>query len=149
MKRTPLCLSIAIAVLALAAPAAAQESPVDSLALARQYSAWLWAGEADSLLAHSAGDMRTRYAEPPGYAAVTEMLATRAGTETAVEEETWKLRNGDCQYWRTARVTGMEGLFLMRWILDPSGRITGMGLGPAAQAPPVDAETCGPDLAPS
>lgn len=128
--------------LASVAPAGAQAPPVDSLALARQYTQWLYVGRADSLLAHSTDAVREEYAEGPGYARYGETIAERAGVELEVIEETWKLRNGDCQYWRTARFSNMEEPLMVRWVLDPEGRIEGIGLNPAGQAPPVEAETC-------
>lgn len=132
-----------VAVVAGTVPAAAQEAPVDSLALARQYTEWLYAGEADSLYAHTAEASREQMTAER-YAQVSSTIADRAGFEVDAEE-TWKLRNGDCQYWRTATVSNMdEDFLLVRWVLTPEGRIEGLGVGPYSQAPPVDAETCGP-----
>lgn len=122
-------------------PAAAQEAAVDSLALARQYTDWLYAGEADSLFAHTSDEAREQLTADR-YARTTETIAERAGFEFDMEE-TWKLRNGDCQYWRTATFSNLDGPFLLRWVLNAEGKINGLGLGPYAQAPPVDAETCG------
>lgn len=124
--------------------ARAQESPVDSLALARQYTTWLYAGEADSLLAHSTDETRAEMAESGNFTRIGQMIAERAGVELEVSEETWKLRGGACQYWRTAQFSSMEEPILIRWVLDPQGRIAGLGAGPYTQAPPVEAETCGP-----
>lgn len=123
-------------------PATAQDTAVDSLALARQYSDWLYAGEADSLFGHTTDEARAELTAER-YARTSELIAQRAGFEIDMEE-TWKLRNGDCQYWRTATFSAMEEPFLLRWVLDSAGRISGLGLGPYSQAPPVEAETCGP-----
>lgn len=142
MLKTSFLAAAIAGALAVVAPVRAQDAPIDSLARARQYTAWLYAGQADSLLAHSTGETRAQFAEPPGYGRLSETIAQRAGFELAVMEETWKLRNGSCQYWRTARVSGMEEPLLLRWVLDREGRIAGIGLGPLSQAPPVDLETC-------
>ncbi len=61
-----------------------------------------------------------------------------------MSEETWKLRNGDCQYWRTAQFSAVDEPLLIRWVLDRTGRIAGFGAGPYTQAPPVESETCAP-----
>jgi len=124
--------------------AASPEGVVDSLALARQYTQWLYAGEADSLVARSTDGARESFATREGFTRYTRMIAGRAGFETDVIEETWRLRNGACQYWRTAGFTDIGEPMLVRWVLDEEGRIAALGLGPATQAPPVDAETCGP-----
>jgi hypothetical protein len=115
---------------------------VDSLALARQYTQWLYAGEADSLLAHSTEETRAEMAKENSFTRTSQTIAERAGFELEVSEETWKLRNGDCQYWRVAQFSEMEEPLLIRWVLDPQGRIEGLGAGPWTQAPPVEAETC-------
>ena len=121
----------------------AQEAGVDSLALARQYTQWLYAGETDSLLAHSTGETRVDDPEGDDFTRLSKMIADHAGFELEVSDETWKLRNGDCQYWRTAQFSATEEPILIRWVLDPQGRIEGVGAGPWTQAPPVEAETCG------
>lgn len=130
----------------LAAPGVAsaqvEGTSVDSLALARQYTQWLYTGEADSLVAHSTEDAREGFATAEGYTRYSETIAERAGFEAEVVEETWKLRGGACQYWRTARFTDVDESMLVRWVLDDAGRIAGLGLGPALQPPPVEAETC-------
>jgi hypothetical protein len=134
--------TILLALAAALPPAAAraQETPVDSLALARQYTTWLYAGDVDSLVAHSTEEM----AASGDYARVGQLIAERAGVELEVSEETWKMRNGKCQYWRTSQFSAMDEPLLLRWVLDPQGRISGLGAGPYTQAPPVEAETCGP-----
>ena len=124
-----------------AASARAQESPVDSLALARQYTSWLYLGQVDSLVAHTAEDSRGELSQT--YPQLGQLIAQRAGFELEVSEETWKLRNGECQYWRTAQFSVMDEPILIRWVLDREGRITGLGAGPYSQAPPVESETCG------
>ena len=123
--------------------ARAQEAPVDSLALARQYTTWLYAAEVDSLLAHSTDEFREEEAQDPSFARMSGLIAERAGFEVTVVEETWKLRNGKCQYWRTAEFTNAPEPLLIRWVIDAKGRIEGIGGGPLSQAPPVEAETCG------
>lgn len=128
------------ALVALAAPAAAQTpAPVDSLALARQYTQWFYRGEADSLVAHVSEQAKTgEFGRAEFWRRGTDMVAERAGLELEVVEESWKLRNGRWQYWRAARFSGMDEPLLVRWVLDADGRIDGLGLGPLSQAPPTD-----------
>jgi hypothetical protein len=136
------CALLTIALSVSAGAARAQESTVDSLALARQYTMWLYVGEVDSLLAHSTDEFRGDHAQEPSFTIMSRLIAERAGFETEVIEETWKLRNGDCQYWRTAEFSNIDEPLLIRWVLDRAGRIDGVGGGPLSQAPPVEAETC-------
>ncbi len=128
------------------APAAArgQEASVDSLALARQYTTWLYAGQGDSLAAHATSEAAESMGGVAGLSQVADVLAEHAGTELEVYEETWKRRNGACQYWRVAGFSGVDEPVVLRWVLDREGRITGLGIGPESQTPPVESETCAP-----
>jgi hypothetical protein len=65
-------------------------------------------------------------------------IATRAGNEVSVIEEKFITRNGARQYWRTAKMDILEEPFLLRWVISPEGKIAGIGMGPASQAPPID-----------
>jgi hypothetical protein len=135
---------LALFAASLAPGVARAQAPVDSLALARQYTTWLYAGEADSLLAHSTEETRNEEGARDRLLQLSKMISDRAGSELEVSEETWKLRNGDCQYWRTAQFSALEEPILIRWVLDRTGLIAGYGAGPYAQAPPVESETCAP-----
>jgi hypothetical protein len=137
-------LTIGVLFFALAGVARAQEAPVDSLALARKYTLWLYVGEVDSLIAHSSDRTKESEAREGSYARVSGMIAERAGFELSTLDETWKLRNGRCQYWRAARFSKMPDGILVRWVLAPDGRIDGFGAGPLSEPPPVEAETCAP-----
>ncbi len=62
----------------------------------------------------------------------------RAGSETEVIEERFRMRKGRPQYWRTARFTDLDQPLLIRFVIDDAGLIAGVGFGPASQAPPTD-----------
>lgn len=133
--------------LLLVAPLAAahaqdEEAAVDSLALARQYTAWLYDGAADSLIAHSSEAAKESFSTADRWAQYAETILQQGGIEVEVVEETWKLRNGRCQYWRTANFSGMEEALLIRWVLNEEGEIAAVGLGPASQPPMVESEEC-------
>lgn len=109
----------------------------DSLALARQFTVWFYTGQLDSLMAHHPAEardstLRQRLAQR------FEELTLRAGTETAVIEEKFVMRNGRPQYWRTARFSEFPEPLLIRWVINEKGEIAGMGMGPLSQAPPID-----------
>jgi hypothetical protein len=130
------------AVLALSSPALhAQAMPParpDSLTLARQFTVWFYNGDLDSLMAHHAAESRADSAMRASLQRNMDMLSVRAGTETAVLEEKFVMRNRRPQYWRTAKFTNMAEPILLRWVINPQGEIIGMGLGPRSQAPPID-----------
>ena len=110
----------------------------DSLALARRFTAWFYTGQFDSLMAHHPVEARRDSAVRRRLQQDLDDLSARAGTETAVIEEKFVLRNGRPQYWRTARFSDFAEPLLIRWVINGNGEIVGMGLGPLSQAPPID-----------
>jgi hypothetical protein len=116
----------------------AQTMPADSLAHARKLTEWFFTAQHDSVLPYFATD-----GEPMTTAELQdrlEELTARAGLESEVLEEKFVKRNGLTQYWRTGKYTVFEEPVLFRWAFTKEGQIAGMGVGPASQAPPIDAE---------
>lgn len=113
--------------------------PADSMELGRRYTRWLYTGQVDSLVAHHAAEARADTARLTSVlrSALADLTA-RAGTETEVVEERFVTRNGQRQYWRTARFSGYGEPIMVRWVILPTGEIMGLGTNPASQAPPID-----------
>ena len=110
----------------------------DSLAFGRQLTDWFYAGEVDSLVAHSDSGMRATFGRDQWVQATGQWL-TRAGSETSLVEERWVKRNGFRQYWRVMNVSNFpDGAVMLRWALEPGKKIAGVGMNPASQAPAVD-----------
>src|SRR5262245_33265551 len=84
---------------------AGQQPPsaaIDSLALARKWTAWFYEGQLDSLVNAFAPDARA----PDLRASLTrslEQLSIRGGSEVKLIEERFIKRNGNTQYWRIAQ----------------------------------------------
>ncbi len=116
---------------------AQQQLPADSMELGRKFTRWFYTGMADSLLAamDSAGQASMTVADLQQRML---MVATRAGNEVAILEEKFITRNGQRQYWRSATMDVMPEPFLLRWVITHQGKIAGIGMGPASQAPPID-----------
>jgi hypothetical protein len=150
MRRTSIALLLAIA--ALPVSAAAQATPVaapaarpkpkqlppDSLDRARKFTAWLYTNQTDSLFAYMDSASQRELKTPKALEGMVAQLATQAGAEEQLLEERWVTRNGNRQYWRKAKFSGMAEPFLVRWVLVAPGTIGGLGLGLASQAPPID-----------
>jgi hypothetical protein len=134
-----------VAALALPAASSAQTAlPADSLDRARAAAIFVLQGEADSLIARMSPATLAQFGGKEGLVAGLTTLGTRAGDETSVVEERWNMRNGQRQYWRTSKMSLFPADFLIRINLDAEGKISGIGMGPAANAPPV--ESVGPVL---
>lgn len=111
----------------------------DTLALARQYTMWLYAGEADSILAHSDSAIRTHPGVKEEWDRMLFEFAIQAGQELSVVEEKFVKRLGHTQYWRTAKFsTFNQEPLQVRWAVNANWEIIGLGLNPLSQAPPVD-----------
>ena len=138
MRLAPMILAAALVV--AASPLVAQDAPArpDSLALGRKYVGWLYETQVDSLWAHTSAEMRENLGSPDWWRQRADEIALRAGSETEVIEERFRMRNGRPQYWRTARFSDFDQPLLIRFVIDDAGLIAGLGMGPASQAPPTD-----------
>lgn len=120
------------------APQGAIESPMkDSLAHARRLVRLWNAGQVDSLMAFVAPQDRERITRDRVLGMIAD-LAARVGEEQEVIEEKFVKRNGQTQYWRTAKYSLAPEPMLMRWVFDAQGHVLGQGFGPASQAPAID-----------
>ena len=138
MKKA-IVLGVALLVSTSAAHAQNQRQPIDTLALARQYTQWFYTGMADSLIAHQdPSDTSAASRDPERLLQRMDQLTSRAGNEVEVIEEKFVKRNGLTQYWRTAKFDNFPEPILLRWVILPGGYIGGMGLGPLSEAPPID-----------
>ncbi|HEX6053233.1 MAG TPA: hypothetical protein VFZ21_28390 [Gemmatimonadaceae bacterium] len=132
---------VLVAALALSSSSAATAQtplPNDSLEIGRRYVRWFLTGQVDSLAAHMSertlsalggrDELRRRMLE----------VAARAGETREVVEERFAWRNGQRQYWHAVNTTALGEPLLVRIVISPSGEMTGLGLGPMSQSPPVD-----------
>ena len=110
----------------------------DSVAFARQLTNWFYAGETDSLFAHSPPEMQAQMTKE-AWAQAMMQFTGRVGSEASLVEERWVKRNGKRQYWRILRGTDFtDEPVMLRWALLPGKMMAGVGMNPASQAPPID-----------
>lgn len=112
--------------------------PADSFDLARKYTKWFYEEQVDSLVAHHPAEARENPALGTRLLNSYKGLAEHAGKELWVTDERFITRNGQRQYWRTATFSGFSEPVLVRWVMNSKGEITGLGLGPKSDAPPID-----------
>lgn len=127
--------------LAGTAPLSAQNpAPMDSLELGRKASEWFYSGNLDSLWAHQRDttDWESRSKFDEEWKDRLYELTQRAGFEEEVLDEEFVKRNGQTQYWRTARFNLMISEPLMiRWVII-DGSLAGFGLNLASNPPARD-----------
>ena len=112
--------------------------PADSMAIGRKLSLWLYANRADSILAHMDSASRAQPNVAKSIEDGAAQLALNAGTEQKVLDEKFITRNGNRQYWRTAQFSSLSEPFLLRIVMNANWEMTGVGMGLASQAPPID-----------
>lgn len=138
--RFPRLTCLAVAGLAAAVPAQAQDAAIDTMAVGRQATNLFLAGDMDALWAM----MTTEFQESTGSVDALhdrlDMVMERAGDEVEVIEESIRMRNGKPQYWRVAEFELAPEPLLLRWVISPEGKVSGQGLGLLSQAPPTDDE---------
>ncbi|MBA2291965.1 MAG: hypothetical protein H0W15_05845 [Gemmatimonadales bacterium] len=109
------------------------------LELGRTYTRWFLAGQADSLVAVTDPAALEKMGGPEGIQTVMEQVTTRAGIELAVVEEKLTRRRGALQFWHAGNFSELTtDQLVIRWLIDEHGKITGAGIGPRSNAPPVD-----------
>lgn len=132
--------SAALLTAIFAVPASAQSSAykTDSLARARQITQWFYLQQFDSLFWNSDPESRKEMKTTEAYEDALGQLRSRAGVEESVIEEKFVKRNGNTQYWRTAKFSTAPEPILLRWAFNNKGELTGIGMGPLSQAPAID-----------
>ena len=113
--------------------------PPDSLTLGRKYVDWLLEGQVDSLHAHMTPEVQARISIDH-ITGQSDMIAMRAGVRLDILEEMYVMRNGKPQYWQTTSFSEIEEPLVFRFVIEPDGRISGVGINPQSQNPPVDDE---------
>lgn len=125
-----------------AAPATSAAAPArlpdDSMAIARRWVQHLYASRFDSALAMMAPDARAQMGSAAEFENRWMGFVAQAGSEVEVTEERWVRRNGQRQYWRTARFTDAPEPLMVRIVILVDGTIGGIGINPASQPPPID-----------
>ena len=136
---------------ALAQSAAAPAAPSASTAPAvnwtdtqwilygRQLTEWFFAGQTDSIIAHSDPGVLERMGGAKGLLEARDELAGRAGGETEVIVDKMTKRKGNMQYWRESKYELMpDNPIVLRFVFNPQAQIIGIGMGPASSTPAPD-----------
>lgn len=116
----------------------AQGLPVDSMEIGRRYTDWFLQFEADSLWTHMTPGFREDAGDPSWAKELAARVTGMAGLRLEILDEEYVTRGGARQYWQTGRYSNMDQPFMIRWVIEPDGSASGLGLNPASQAPPVD-----------
>ncbi len=132
-------------------PLAAQSSPADSatdsagfspadqqryMELGRRVTRWFFGGSADSIYAIASDEARRAMGGVDGIAEQMRQITEHTGEEALVLVEKMTRRDGRPQFWHEAYFTDFtDDSVVFRVIFDPAGRLIGLGISPAGQAP--------------
>jgi hypothetical protein len=108
------------------------------MAYARQLTGWFYAGLVDSLWARAAQALKDRMQQPQGFKDIMGQVVGNVGAEVDVISERYVRSGGRLQYWRVSRHAQEAGALLLRWVFNDAWEISGLGLGGAEDAPPID-----------
>ncbi|MBX3175122.1 MAG: hypothetical protein KF709_11960 [Gemmatimonadaceae bacterium] len=140
-------LAAALLTASLALPAAAQEPlQKDSLEFGRKFAEWFRASNADSAAAHMTANLLNDLGGRDGVLEGMSQIAMRAGDFVKILEEQFAWRGGKRQYWQTAQMSSMTEPVVYRFVMEPNGQISGLGVNPISRRP--DADSAGPVIKP-
>lgn len=144
-------LVLALAAAPVAAQNAAPAAPTASTAPAvnwndtqwilygRQIVEWFFAGQTDSILAHSSPDVLDRMGGAKGLLEARDELLARVGSETKVISDKMTKRKGNPQYWRESDYENGPEPIVLRFVFNAQAQVIGIGMGPLSQTPAPDA----------
>lgn len=104
----------------------------------RQVTEWFFAGQTDSVLAHSSPDVLERMGGANGLLDARDELLARAGSEKAVILDKMTKRKGNPQYWRESTYENAPEPIVLRFVFNAQAQVIGIGMGPASRTPAPD-----------
>jgi hypothetical protein len=104
----------------------------------RQITEWFFAGQTDSVLAHSSPDVLERMGGAQGLTGARDELLARAGSETKVISDKMTKRKGNPQYWRESTYENAPEPIVLRFVFNAQAQVIGIGMGPRSQSPAPD-----------
>jgi hypothetical protein len=112
--------------------------PADSMAIGEKYVDWLIDYRADSLWTHLSDDVKERLGSVGDMRDQMGQIFRQIGNQGHVASQRYWMRNGEHQFWHTADFSNIDEPVVIRFVIEPDGTITGLGINPQSQNPPVD-----------
>lgn len=123
---------------ATAEPDAAPHLPADSMELGATYVDWMLDYRADSLWAHFNDGMRENLGSVGDLKDRLGGLFQQIGDHRRMISQRYWMRDGKPQFWHTAEFSAMPEPVVIRFVIEPDGAISGLGINPQSQNPVVD-----------
>lgn len=145
----------ALALIVVATPAMAQDQadeaseaaeaaepladmPADSMAIGDEYVSWFLDYDAESLREKFNDRMKERTGSVGDMIDMMGQFFDQVGVQEEVVSQRYWIRDGSRQFWHTAKFSEVDENIVIRFVIEPDGTITGIGINPESQNPPVD-----------
>ena len=132
-------------ILGMAMPVAAQESeasgphlPADSMEIGAGYMEMILNYDAEDLHENFTDARKENFGSPDVIMDRIMGLFDQLGDQEEVVSQRYWMRNGKPQFWHTAIFSEFDEPFVFRLVIEPDGRISGLGINPESQNPQVD-----------
>ena len=112
--------------------------PADSMELGAKYIEWILDIEADSLWNNFNDEMQDIF-ESVGHTVdqLGNLFEEIGIQERPISQRYW-MRHGNPQFWHTAKFSSKGEHFVIRLVISPDGKISGIGFNPESLNPEVD-----------
>lgn len=121
--------------------AGAPHLPADSLQLGATYIEWMLDYRADSLWAHLGDGMRENFGSVGGLKDGLGDVFRQIGDHKRMISQRYWMRDGKPQFWYTAEYSAIPEPVVIRFVIEPDGMISGLGINPQSRNPAVDDPT--------
>lgn len=118
--------------------AVASHLPADSMAMGATYVDWMLDYRADSLWANFNDGMRENFGSVGDLKDRLGGLFQQIGDHRRMISQRYWMRNDKPQFWHTAEFSAMPEPVVIRFVIEPDGAISGLGINPQSQNPAVD-----------
>jgi hypothetical protein len=112
--------------------------PADSMELGAKYMDYVLNYESEDLYEALTANMQENLGSPADIFDQMGMLFEQIGSQERVISQRFWMRNGKPQYWHTAEFTNLAEPMVFRFVIEPDGKISGIGVNAESQNPPVD-----------
>ena len=139
--------TVALLILGMAAPVAAQAQeseasgphlPADSMEIGARYMEMILNYDAEDLHGNFTEELKENFGTPDVIMDRMMGLFDQIGSQEEVVSQRYWMRNGKPQFWHTAIFSEMDEPFVFRFVIEPDGKISGIGINPESNNPEVD-----------
>lgn len=112
--------------------------PADSMEIGAKYVGWILDSRADSMWSKMTPESQSRMQSVGNLKETMGQIHMQIGMHERTISERYWMREGKPQFWHTAEFSEIAEPVVIRLVIEPDGMISGVGINPESQNPPVD-----------